>query len=592
MSDLETEEDLARRKLDRRALGRLLALARPVWPLLAAMTGIQLVLVLSIFLRPWFIGETIDHGVVAGPTGPTVAWGLVTAMGLGLAAAWLARFGLAGAAQWFAGQAAARVLGDLRRALFAHVQRLDVAYFDRTRAGRIISRADRDVDALEPLVVNGPPEALSMLMRMIGAAAFLAWVDLRFVLALIVPVLLLAAGMAVFHRLGTQLWARTAEFKSRMTAHLVESLAGVVVVQGCVAERAGRERFAGLLRDLDRSAVRGAWGWGWFAPFSSVLWAVGIAGVLWIGMDDVAAGTLTPGQLTQCLFYVILFLGPVQELGDLVEKAATAIASGQRIFLLLDTPAGERAGGHDPGRLRGHLRLEGVRFAYVPGRDVLHGIDLDIPPGQRLAVVGATGCGKSTLVQLLNRFYAPTAGRILVDGHDLAELDARALRRQVGVVLQDQALFSGTVLDNLRIAKPDADDAALAAAVRALGADDVLDRLPHGLRTPVGPGGARLSHGQRQLVCLARAFIADPAVLILDEATSAVDLHTETRIRQALRRLCAGRTALIIAHRLATVDDCERIVVMEAGAIVEDGAPAALRTAGGIFARMHRAAHG
>jgi ATP-binding cassette subfamily B protein len=586
MSDLEIEEDLAKRRLDRRALGRVLALARPEWRPLLVLAAIQVVLVASIFIRPWFVGQVIDHGFAAG----VVAWGFVALMCLGLTVAWLGRFGLAGVAQAVGGRIAARVLNDLRRQVFDHVQRLPVAYFDRTRAGRIISRADRDVDALEPVIVHGPPELLSMLLRMVGAAVLLWWIDPRFVLAMLPPVLLLAVGMRLFQKAGVRLWGRTAECKSRMTAHLVESVSGVAVIQGATAEAANERRYRALLTDLDRSAVAGAWGWGWFAPFASVLWAAGIGVLLWIGAEDLGAGRITPGVLAQCLFYVILFLGPIQELGDLFEKAATGIASAQRIFLLLDTePARDPADPVDPGPVHGAIRLEGVRFGYDPARPVLDGFSLDIPAGQRIAVVGATGSGKSTLVQLLNRFYEPQAGTIAIDGTDLARLDQRVLRRRIGVVLQDNALFSGTVLDNLRLADPGRSDAELRAAVRELGADEVLEALPHGLSTPVGPGGAALSHGTRQLVCLVRAFIADPAVLVLDEATSAVDLHTEVRIRAALARLCQGRTSLIIAHRLATVMDCDRVVVLEKGRIVDDGAPAALLATGGPFARLHAA---
>jgi ABC-type multidrug transport system fused ATPase/permease subunit len=229
-----------------------------------------------------------------------------------------------------------------------------------------------------------------------------------------------------------------------------------------------------------------------------------------------------------------------------------------------------------------------VTFGYLSGTDIIHDLSLEVPPGEVLAIVGPTGHGKSTMVQLLTRFYDPRGGRVLLDGQDLRGLTQASLRRAVAVVLQDNVLFSGSILDNLRLARPAAGDAELAAAVRDLGADEVLLRLPQGLATPVGPGGANLSHGQRQLVCLVRAHLADPAVLVLDEATSAVDIHTERRIQRALRRITRGRTAIIVAHRLATIRDADRIVVIDQGRIAEQGTHAGLTAAGGRYAQLYR----
>lgn len=592
LNDIELEQALAKKSLDRNMFWRLLPLLKQVSGKVTAVILLEALLVGVIFIRPWFLREVIDHGFIQSAQGIVLNTPLLVWMSIGMGLSWIVRFGVSGLSQYLSGSAAVHILNSLRVQVFAHLQQLSMRYFDQTKAGRIISRADRDIDALEPLLIQGPPELLSALLRFIVASVALWVISPKLLLALasIVPVLFAATWL--FKRISEKNWAKVAEARARFTAHLVETVSGVRIIKQTVIEDDNATRYRALLHDFNTILIKGNLKSSWFLPLTQVLSTVGMAFLLATGSLGIVEHEMTVGQIAQSLFYVQLFLGPLQELNDLFERYSTGASSAQRIFLLLDTePEIVDPATPQLPAARGHVAFNHVHFKYNPQAShyVIQDLSLEIPAGQVLAIVGPTGHGKSTIVQLLTRFYEVNAGEVLVDGVNVKDYEQTSLRRKVGLVLQDNVLFSGTVLENLRLAAPEASDAELIHAVKELGADEILERLPQSYATQVGPLGAFLSHGQRQLVCIVRAYLANPAILVLDEATSAVDLQTERKIQTAFRRLCEGRTAIIIAHRLSTIRDADAIAVIRDGQVVEKGSHGQLIALDGHYSGLYKA---
>ena len=571
-ADLQIEENLAKTSIHRGMLSRLIPLIYPIRYLILALILVEILQVLSIFVRPWAVKYILDHGFQKVAGNMVLHQSIILTALCILTVSWICRFALAGVSKYLSGRAALRVINDLRRRLFQHIQSLNIGYFDRTKAGRIISRADRDVETLEPVLIQGPPELLSVILRC-GLASVLLWhIYPPFFWCLFATLPILFGMTAIFKKSSQKHWGKVAEERSRFTAHLVETVNGAKIIQQLNYTATNQSRYQDLLKDFNDSIIYGSKRTSWFAPFTGLLSTIATAGFIVIGSYAYSDGIISIGQFAESIFYVFLFLAPLQELTDLFERYANGAACAQRIFLLLDTQSAiqEQSNAVKLEQLNGHIRFQAVDFAYTH-KPVLQNFNLDIEAGTVVAIVGPTGHGKSTIVQLLTRFYEPQQGSIFLDRYPLQDIHLNSLRKHVSIVLQDNVLFSGTILDNLRLVRPNISDQELCQAIEDLGADEILQQLPQGYFTEVGTLGKNLSHGQRQLVCLVRAYLVDPKVLILDEATSAIDIYTEQKIQYALRRLCQNRTCIVIAHRLSTIREADKIVVIENGHVVEQG---------------------
>ena len=489
------------------------------------------------------------------------------------------------------GEAGQDILLELRRRVFAHFQRLSLSFHEKYTSGRVISRLTSDIDAIAELLQSGFDGLVTAVLTLIGTAVMLLVLDVHLGLVALVPLPLLLLFTRWFRTASALAYRRTRETVALVIIHFVESMTGIRAVQAFRREPRNQEIFEGLNADYRDANMRGMRLVAVFMPGIKLIGNVTVAVVLLYGGLLALRGEVTVGVLAAFLLYLRQFYEPMQEISQFYNALQSAGAALEKLSGVLE----ERPEVAEPRRPRplpaprGTVRFEGVEFSYTEGVPILPRLDLDIPAGQTVAVVGATGAGKTTLVKLISRFYDPVAGRVLLDQVDLRDLDETTLRQAVVMVTQENFLFSGTVADNIRFGRPDATTAEVVAAAEAIGAGEFIEGLPEGYDTQVGKRGGRMSAGQRQLVAFARAFLADPAVLILDEATSSLDVPSERLVQRAVRIVLAGRTALIIAHRLSTVEIAERVLVVDGGRIIEDGPPDRLIAGAGRFAGLHQA---
>ncbi len=500
---------------------------------------------------------------------------------------------------WFAqrqqilllGSAGQNALYDLRAQVFGKLQRMPVAFFETTESGDLMSRLINDIQQVNSFLSQGFRRLLGSLFGLIATLVAMVWVNpqLAAVTLLVVPVMYLVSRLFGF--VARRAFRRRQETISDVSSTLAEELAGIKVAQAFNRTDRNREQFS-LRNAENRDAnIGAATVSSAFSPVLSVISAAATALVAAFGGYMAAKGVISIGVVVAFFGYARQFFSTVTQLSSLYADTQAALAGGERVFQLIDAPitVADSPGAHDVGRLRGRIEYQHVYFRYATGPEVLHDISLTIEAGTTLAVVGKTGAGKTTLVNLVPRFYDPVDGRVLVDGTDVRHITMESLRGNLGIVLQEPFLFAGTVAENIRYGRLDASDDAVRRAAEVARALAFIELLPNGFDTQVGERGSTLSTGQRQLIAFARAILADPAVLILDEATSSVDTRTEVLIQEGLRQILTGRTALIIAHRLSTVRDADRIVVVDDGRIVEDGSYAELLAAGGAFTRLHAA---
>jgi ATP-binding cassette subfamily B protein len=585
--ELPIDESVPRRREARALLGSLLRPYHAVIAVLAVVVVVENAARLSV---PILVKRGIDIGIppiLAG--GPAHA--LLTIVGV-LAGVVVVQ---ATSRMFFlrrSGRIGQKVLLELRRRVFRHFQRLDIAFHERYTSGRVVSRSTNDVEAIQDMLETGFDGLITAVLTLFGTSVLLVVLDWQLGLMCLAAFPVLVALVWWFRNESARTYRRVRESAALVIVQFVETMTGIKAVQAYRREPRNQEIFEEIADRYKDDNERTFQLLAIFMPGVKLVGNITTGVVLLYGGYRVLGGQMTIGTLAAFLLYLRMFFEPMQEISQFFNTFQSASSALEKLAGVL----AEQPGIREPERpvalptVRGEIAFRDVRFEYVPGRPVLPGLTLTVPAGQTVALVGTTGAGKTTIAKLIARFYDPTSGAVTLDGVDLRRFSQTELRRHVVMVTQENFMFDGTIADNIRFGRPEATDAEVIAAAAAVGVDRFIDTLPDGYDTDVAKRGGRLSAGQRQLIAFARAFLADPAVLILDEATSSLDIPSERLVQRALETVLANRTALVIAHRLSTVQSADRVLVLEHGRIVEDGAPTDLIARDdGRYAALHRA---
>ena len=549
------------------------------------LTGLMVALLAGMsWVRPYLIRVAMDEHIAVGDREGLLLIFLIV-VGLIVVEA-LLQFWQTYWANWVAQS----VTLDLRSELYRHVLKFRLKYFDKTPVGQLVTRHIGDVDGIADVFSNGLLNAVGDLLKLAVVIGAMLWVDVRLTVVVLLPIPVLLLATRVFHKAIKKAFVSVRNEVSRINVFVQEHVTGMGIIQAFGREDAERNKFAAHNAAHRDANIRSIWAFSIFFPVVEMLSATSVALLLWYGVDGVAQGGMTLGLVLQFILYVFMLYRPIRQLADRFNVLQMGIVNANRVFHLLDMdeslpelPEDELV---EVGSLEGHIVFNDVWFAYQDEDWVLKGVSFEVQAGERVAFVGATGAGKSSIINLLCRFYEYQKGSITIDGHDLRTIPLDALRNSVGVVLQDVFLFTGSLLDNITLFDPSIGIDKVEEAVGAVGVEGLIDRLPGGLDYDVKERGVMLSTGQRQLISFVRAYAQQPGILVLDEATSSIDPESEQLIQNATARLTEHRTSILVAHRLSTIQDADRIIVMDLGQIVESGNHAELLSADGKYSRL------
>ena len=565
-------------------ISRLLHYAKPHMRFAVAGFILSVVLTTASLAPPYLMKVLIDDAI--GGSNQS----LLVLLAVSLVAIYLLRAAFSAGRNYVLSRLGQKIMVDLRRSLYGHLQVLSLSFYDKRKTGRIMSRVMSDTERVQYFITWGVQQLIMDILLLIFIGLILFSMNWQLALIVLTPAPVLVVGTRLFskkiHGVYHKAWRRWAN----LSAILADTIPGIVVVKAFAQEARERNKFNESTQDLYQTNIKISVLEGTFFPAMGFITTLGAVSIWWFGGQQILSGILTLGMLTAFIGYTWQFYGPIERLSNLSRTLLRSTTSAERIFEVLDTGPEVYEGRNavDPPPVRGDIKFHDVSFAYETGETVLKNLDFEINPGQRVGIVGPSGAGKTTLVKLILRFYDPTIGRITIDGYDLRKVKKESLRLQIGMVLQEPFLFSGSIAENISYGNPEAAPEEIIEAAKAANIHDFILTIPEAYDSEVGERGHRLSGGEKQRVSIARALLKDPKILILDEATSSVDTETESLIQEALNRLMENRTSIIIAHRLSTVKNTDKIIVLDEGEIVEEGPHEQLLESGGLYSRLCR----